>query len=77
MQMPVKRLASQRHTTPSDNSSSEGQDQFVISPCPRRATQKASRRGEGSSSQEDEEAAKVAEGRVMATAREARESDVM
>jgi hypothetical protein len=80
LQMLVKRLASkwtsQEGITSSD-SSSGGNEQFIISPCPRRATRKATRRGEGSSSWVDEEAARVVEGRAVAMAREARASDII
>jgi hypothetical protein len=58
--MSIKRLASRwaSHDDPSSNdSASRGDDQFVISPRPRRETRKSTRRGEASSSQADEEAA--------------------
>jgi hypothetical protein len=61
----------------SNDSSSGGHQQIVISPHPRRATRKAARGGEGSSSQADEEDARVVEGRHVAAAREARASDVI
>jgi hypothetical protein len=61
----------------SDDSSSRGDDQFVISPRPRRVTRKASRGCGASSSWDDEEAARVAEGRVVAAAREAKASHVI
>jgi hypothetical protein len=75
--MPVKSLVSQGCSTPSNDSSSEGQDQFVISPHPRRATQKTSRTCEGSTTQADEEATRVAEGHAVVAAREARASDII
>jgi hypothetical protein len=65
MQMSAKRLASKRasHDDPSsDNSASGGDDQFVISPRPRRESRKSTCRGEASSIQADEEAAQIAEG---------------
>jgi hypothetical protein len=51
--MPTKRLASRQHSRddPSDDdSSSQGDDQFVIAPHPRRETRKLTRQGEASSS---------------------------
>jgi hypothetical protein len=75
--MLVKRSASQRASTASDDSSSGGNDHFVISPRARRATRTASRGGVGSSSHADEEAARIAEGHAVAMAREARASDVI
>jgi hypothetical protein len=70
LQMPVKRSASRRASTTSDDSSSGGNDQFVISPHPRRGKRKASRGGEVSPSHIDEEAAWIVEGHAMAAARE-------
>jgi hypothetical protein len=75
--MPVKRFASWRAFTAFDDSSSWGNDRLVISPRPRRAAQKQSRGGEGSSSHADEEVERIAEGRVVAATREARASDVI
>jgi hypothetical protein len=49
----------------------------VIAPCPRRATRKATRQGDASSSLADEEAANVAEGQAVSDAREARASDII
>jgi hypothetical protein len=80
--MHVKRLASKmapHGEIASDDSSSGEDEQFVISPRPRRATTRSSKAAcgsEGSSSRADEEAARVVEGRVMAVAREAWKSDV-
>jgi hypothetical protein len=80
--MPLKKSArkrgSQRETT-SNDSSSGGNEQFVISPRPRRATKMAAR-GSGESSSRQvvkEEARLIVDGRVVAVAREARESDVI
>jgi hypothetical protein len=76
MQMPTKRLASRRHSRndpSSDDSSSQGDDQFVIVPHPRSETRKSTHRGEASSSQVDEEVINRVEGRVIREAREARE----
>jgi hypothetical protein len=77
--MPVKRAASQRvsRDDPSSSDSSSRDDDFVIAPCPRRATRKATQRGDASSSQADEEAANVAEGQAIRDAREARASDII
>jgi NAD(P)H-dependent flavin oxidoreductase YrpB (nitropropane dioxygenase family) len=77
--MLVKRAASHqasRDDLPSDDSSSQGDD-FVISPCPRRATRKTTRQGDASSSQGDEEATNMAEGQAVRQAREARASDII
>jgi hypothetical protein len=74
--MPVKRASSRRTSRDdpcSDDSSSQG-DNFFIAPRPRRAIRKATRRGDASSSQTDEEAANVVEGQ---TVREARGSDII
>jgi hypothetical protein len=63
--MSVKQLASRRASQDdpsSDDSVSRGDDQFVISPHPRRSTRKSTRQGETSSSQADEEAIRIAEG---------------
>jgi hypothetical protein len=76
--MPIKRLASRRasHDDPSDDDSvSGGDDQFVISPQPRRETRKSTRRGEASSAQVDEEAARITEGHATTVARDARVRD--
>jgi hypothetical protein len=78
--MSIKRSASRQASQgeiASDDSSSGGHEQFVISPRPRRATRKAACGGEGSSSRADEEDARIIEGHVVATAREARASDVI
>jgi hypothetical protein len=75
--MPVKRSASQRASVASNDSSSGGNDRFVISPRPRRVTRKQSRGGEGTSSHTNEEATRIVEGRVVTAAREARASDVI
>jgi hypothetical protein len=80
MQMPAKRAASRRASQEeivSDDSSSGGDNQFVISPRLRRVIRKASHGRGVSSSRADEEAARVAEGRVVAAAREARSSNVI
>jgi hypothetical protein len=79
VQIQVKRAASQRtsHDDPSSSDSSSRDDDFVIAPRPRRATRKATRRGDASSSQADEEAANVAEGQAVRDAREARASDII
>jgi hypothetical protein len=80
LQMPVKRSANRwasQGEIASDDSSSGGHDQFVISPRPRRTTRKAARGGEGSSSQADEEATRIVEGCTVAMARGARASDVI
>jgi hypothetical protein len=77
--MPTKRAAN-RHLSQeeiaSDDSSSGGDDQFLISPGPRRATRKVSYGSVSSSSRADEEAARVTEGRAVAAAREAIASGV-
>jgi hypothetical protein len=76
--MPIKRLASRRasHDDPSSDDSASGEDdQFVISPRPRRETMKSTCRGEASSSQADEEAARIAEGRAAAATRDTRATD--
>jgi hypothetical protein len=75
--MSVKRFGSRRASTASDDSSSGGNDRFVISPRPRRVTRKQTHGGEGSSSHVDEEATRINEGCAMAAAREARASDVI
>jgi hypothetical protein len=78
--MPAKREASKRASQEeivSDDSSSGGDDQFVILPRPRWVIRKASRGHGASSSWADEEATRVAEGRAVAAAREARASDVI
>jgi hypothetical protein len=69
MQMPVKQLASRQssHDDPSsDDSASGGDDQFIISPRPRRETRKPTHRGESSSYQADEEAARITKGHAVA-----------
>jgi hypothetical protein len=74
--MPSKQLASRRHSCDdpsSDDSSSRGDDKFVIAPRSRRETRKSTHRGEANSSQADEEAANKAEGHAVHEAREARE----
>jgi hypothetical protein len=74
--MPTKRLASRWHShddPSSDDSSSQGDDQFAIAPCPRRETRKSTHRGEACSSQADEEATNRAEGHAIHEAREAKE----
>jgi hypothetical protein len=65
------------HDDPSSSDSSSRDDDFVIAPCPRRATRKATRRGDASSSQADEEATNVADGQAIRDAREARASDII
>jgi hypothetical protein len=78
--MPIKRVASRqgsRNDPSSDDSSSRGDGQFIISPRPRRETRKSTHQGEGSSTQADEEAANKAEGRSMAAAREAKASGII
>jgi hypothetical protein len=78
--MPTKRAVGRRlsqEEIASDDSSSRGDDQFVISLQPRRATRKASHGGAASSSRGDVEAARVTEGRVVAAAREARASSII
>jgi NAD(P)H-dependent flavin oxidoreductase YrpB (nitropropane dioxygenase family) len=79
VQMPVKRVASQRASRgdPSSGDSSSRDDDFVIAPHPRRATRKATQCGDVSSSQADEEAANVAEGQAVRDAREAKASDII
>jgi hypothetical protein len=76
--MLVKWLASRqasRDDPSSDDSVSRRDDQFVISPRPRRETRKSTHRGEASSSQDDEEATNIAIGRAAREAREERASD--
>jgi hypothetical protein len=78
--MPAKRAASRwasQEEIVSDESSREGDDQFIISPRPRRVTRKASLGRGASSSWVDEEAARVAEGHAVAAAREVRASNVI
>jgi hypothetical protein len=77
--MPVKRAASRRvsHDDPSSGDSSSRDDDFVIAPRPRRATRKATRRGDASSSPADVEVTNVAEGQAVSDAREARASDII
>jgi hypothetical protein len=78
--MPAKRAASRwasQEEIVSNDSSSGGDDQFIISPRPRRVTRKASRGRGASSSRADEEVARVAKGRAVAAAREARASNVI
>jgi hypothetical protein len=72
----ANRLASQEEIV-SDDSSSEGDDQFVISLRPRRVTKKASHGRGVSSSRADEEAAWVLEGCAVVAIREARASNVI
>jgi hypothetical protein len=69
--MHVKRLASRQasHDDPSsDDSASRGDDQFVISPRPRKEIRKSTCRGEASSSQVNVEATRITDGHVAATA---------
>jgi hypothetical protein len=76
--MSIKWLASTRASHDdhsSDDCASEGEDQFVISPRPKSETRKSTHRGEASSSQADEEAARIAEGRAVAVTRDARVRD--
>jgi hypothetical protein len=71
MQMPVKQLTSMRASRDSssdDDSASGGDDQFVISPCPRRETRKSTCQAEASSSQADKEATWIAEGHAVVAA---------
>jgi hypothetical protein len=78
--MLAKRAASKRASQEeiaSDDSSSVGDDQFVISPRPRRAIRKASHGGTSSSSRANEEVARVAEGRAVVATSEARASNVI
>jgi hypothetical protein len=78
--MSIKRSSSMRASKgeiASNYSSSEGHDQFVISPHPRRATRKAAHGGEGSSSRADEGDTRIVEWHAMAAAREARASDII
>jgi hypothetical protein len=78
--MPTKRAVGRRlsqEEIASDDSSSRGDDQFVISLQPRRATRKASHGGAASSSRGDVEAARVTEGHAVAAAREARASGII
>jgi hypothetical protein len=64
------------HDDPSsDNSASGRDDQFVVSPRPRRETRKSTCRCEASSSQADKEVTRIGEGRVVAGARDARARD--
>jgi hypothetical protein len=80
MQMPAKRATSRQASQEeivSDDSSSRGDDQFDILPQPRRVTRKASRGHGASSSRANEEATRVAEGRVVSAAREAMTSNVI
>jgi hypothetical protein len=77
--MSVKRATSHRTSRddPSSDDSSSREDDFVIAPRLRRETRKATRRGDASSSQADEEVANVAEGQAVREAREARSSDII
>jgi hypothetical protein len=78
--MPTKRAANRQSSQEeivSDDSSSKGDDQFVISPRPRWVTRKASRGRRASSSRADEKVARVAEGRAVAATRETRASNVI
>jgi hypothetical protein len=78
--MPTKRAASRRASQVeivSNDSSSEGDDQFVILPRPRRVTRKAYRGRGANSLRADEEAARVAKGCAVAAVREARERNVI
>jgi hypothetical protein len=77
--MSVKRVASRRASRddPSSGDSSSWDDDFVIAPCPRRATRKATQWGDTNSSQAGEEAANIADDRVVGEAREARESEII
>jgi hypothetical protein len=75
--MPLKRTASWCASATSDDSSSGGNNRFVISPHPRRSIRKSSRGVEGRSSHADEEAARMSKGHAMAAAIEARASDVI
>jgi hypothetical protein len=77
--MPIKRAASHRAShddLPSDDSSSQ-EDEFVITPHPRRTTGKYTRRCDVSSSHGDEEAANMVEGQAVRQAREERASDII
>jgi hypothetical protein len=58
------------------NSSSQDDD-FVIAPCPRRATRKAIRRGDTNSFQADEEGANIVERHAVRETREERESELI
>jgi hypothetical protein len=49
----------------------------VIAPRPRKVTRKATRRGDASSFQTDEEATNIAEGHAVRKTREARESKII
>jgi hypothetical protein len=78
--MHVKRSASRwasQGEIASDDTSSGGHEQFVISPRSRRVIRKVARGGEGSSTRADEEDARIAEGHAMVVAREARASDII
>jgi hypothetical protein len=78
--MPTKRAAikqASQEEIVSDDSSSREDDQFVISPRPRRVTRKATRGRGASSSWADEKATRVAKGRVVAAVREAMTSNVI
>jgi hypothetical protein len=75
--MPVKWPASRQASATSDDSSSGGNDRFVISPRPRRETRKASHGGEGSCSHTNEEATRIVEGRAVAAVREANASGII
>jgi hypothetical protein len=72
----ASREASQQEIA-SDDSSSDRDNQFAISPRPRQVTRKASHGSMASSSRADEEAARVTEGRVVVAAREARASGII
>jgi hypothetical protein len=77
--MLIKKAASQRawRDDPSSGDSSSRDDDFVIAPRPRRETRKATRWGDTSSFQADEEAANIAKGRDVHETREARESELI
>jgi hypothetical protein len=77
VQIPVKWLASRRvsHDDPSNDSASGGDDQFIISPHPRRETRKLTHEGEESPSQTNEEAARITEGRAAAATQDAKARD--
>jgi hypothetical protein len=83
LQILVKRFTSKRASQgeiASDDSSSRDDEQYVISPCPRRSTTQSGKTasgGEGCSSRADEEDVWIAEGRAMVVAREARASDII
>jgi hypothetical protein len=77
LQMPVKRSTSQWASATFDDSSSGGNDQFIISPHSKGATRKQSHGGEGSSIHANEEAERITEGHDVAAARGAKASDII